>query len=214
MRADGQPFFWVSDLAQELIVRTTREEADLYLRDRAEKGYTVIFMGALAYFTKDKPVPNLFNNVKNMYGAVPFANGDFSRPNPDYFSYLDWVIERARHYQLRVALYPVVGLLTATTGLLTVEKAHIYGKWLGTRYRGRGIIWVLGGDLTPLFRPIDPKTAAYVGNVVDFRPVMDSLAAGISEGEARHPVMTYHPSCCSWAGTAEPRTSLYLGDRA
>ena len=40
--ADGTPFFYLGDTAWELFHRTTREEARLYLGDRARKGYTVI----------------------------------------------------------------------------------------------------------------------------------------------------------------------------
>ena len=32
----GKPFFWLGDTAWELFHRLTREEADLYLQDRAD----------------------------------------------------------------------------------------------------------------------------------------------------------------------------------
>src|SRR5262245_509374 len=38
---DGQPFFWLGDTAWELFHRLNREEANQYLRDRAQKGFTV-----------------------------------------------------------------------------------------------------------------------------------------------------------------------------
>jgi hypothetical protein len=38
----GEPFFYLGDTAWELFHRLTREEADLYLKDRAAKGFTVI----------------------------------------------------------------------------------------------------------------------------------------------------------------------------
>ena len=37
----GEPFFWLGDTAWELFHRLNRDEADRYLRDRAEKGFTV-----------------------------------------------------------------------------------------------------------------------------------------------------------------------------
>jgi hypothetical protein len=40
--ADGKPFFWLADTAWELFHKLNREEADLYLKDRADKGFTVI----------------------------------------------------------------------------------------------------------------------------------------------------------------------------
>jgi Protein of unknown function (DUF4038)/Putative collagen-binding domain of a collagenase len=216
MKPDGTPFFWLSDFAEELVTRTTREEADLYLRDRARKGYTLILTGVLAYFDKDKA--NLSNRVRNLYGAAPFANADFSHPNPEYFSYLDWLVERAEHYGLRVALVPTWGLFSLVDGRLTKDNARTYGKWLGLRYRDRGIVWVLGGDIIPLWSKRGDLGGGYVGPndapVVDYRPIFDSLAAGITEGEGDRPLITYHIACCSWLETAPPRTSLYFYNRS
>ena len=36
----GQPFFYLADTAWELFHKLNREEADHYLADRAEKGFT------------------------------------------------------------------------------------------------------------------------------------------------------------------------------
>ena len=52
--ADGRPFFYLGDTAWELFHRTTREEARLYLEDRARKGFTVIQAVCLA--ERDGPV--------------------------------------------------------------------------------------------------------------------------------------------------------------
>ena len=46
--ADGKPFFWLGDTAWELFHRLTREEAEKYLKNRADKGFTVIQAVALA----------------------------------------------------------------------------------------------------------------------------------------------------------------------
>jgi hypothetical protein len=46
----GEPFFWLADTAWELFNRLTREEAELYLTDRAEKGFTVIQAAVIAQF--------------------------------------------------------------------------------------------------------------------------------------------------------------------
>ncbi|RYY22271.1 MAG: DUF4038 domain-containing protein, partial [Chitinophagaceae bacterium] len=45
---DGKPFFWLGDTAWELFHRLSREEADTYLKNRADKGFTVIQAVALA----------------------------------------------------------------------------------------------------------------------------------------------------------------------
>ena len=45
---NGKPFYWLGDTAWELFHRLNREEADRYLKNRAEKGFTVIQAVALA----------------------------------------------------------------------------------------------------------------------------------------------------------------------
>ena len=39
---DGTPFFWLGDTAWELFHRLTKNEAEQYLKNRLEKGFTVI----------------------------------------------------------------------------------------------------------------------------------------------------------------------------
>jgi len=42
LSADGDPFVWLGDTAWELFHRLSREEAELYLENRAEKGFSII----------------------------------------------------------------------------------------------------------------------------------------------------------------------------
>ena len=58
---DDRPFFYLGDTAWELFHRSTREEADVYLANRAEKGFTVIQTVALGEFEGV--------TVKNAYGC-------------------------------------------------------------------------------------------------------------------------------------------------
>jgi hypothetical protein len=39
---NGNPFFWLGDTGWLLFSKLTREEAEIYLSDRADKGYNVI----------------------------------------------------------------------------------------------------------------------------------------------------------------------------
>ena len=41
-RGDGKPFFWLGDTAWELFHRLNKEETDYYLKNRVDKGFTVI----------------------------------------------------------------------------------------------------------------------------------------------------------------------------
>lgn len=60
--ADGTPFFYLGDTAWELFHRLDREEAEMYLDNRARKGYNVIQAVALSEvdgvdvpYTSDRP---------------------------------------------------------------------------------------------------------------------------------------------------------------
>src|SRR5438876_8129443 len=58
-QANGKPFFFLGENAEYLLWKLTREETDLYLSDRARKGFTVI----MAHL-----VPRADMNLPNAYG--------------------------------------------------------------------------------------------------------------------------------------------------
>ena len=68
VKDSGAPFFYLGDTAWELFHRLNREEADLYLENRAAKGFTVIQAVVLAELDGLK--------VPNPYGEVPLINMD------------------------------------------------------------------------------------------------------------------------------------------
>ena len=86
-RGDGKPFFWLGDTAWELFHRLTKEEADYYLKRRAEQGFTVIQAVALAEFDG--------LTQPNQYGQLPLKNNDPTQPNELYFQHVDYVINKA-----------------------------------------------------------------------------------------------------------------------
>jgi hypothetical protein len=145
------------------------------------------------------------------------VHDDPATPNPRYFEHVDWVVARAAHYGLRIAMLPnwnVESLVVKgkEAPAMTPANARIYGRWLGQRYRDKGVIWVLGGDATPLWRR-GSGDATQKPVIVNDYSVYDALAEGIKEGTGAKPFITYHPPCCSEIGTAEPRTSLYFSNR-
>jgi|SRR5712671_198294 len=220
VRPGGEPFFWLGDWAWELFKNPNRDEVDRYLKDRSQKGFNIILA----------PVTGDFNALTrpNRYGYVPFVNDDPTRPDPHYFENVDWIVKRAVHYGLRMALMPswgeaVVGGWDGGPSAITGDNAQIYGRWLAARYRGQGIVWVLGGDRNPMW----PKSLRFDSTgkldrnnertdmaIVDYRSVYDALAKGILEGNGGSAFITYHPTGGNWPGTPQARTSLCFGDRA
>ncbi|MCU0448404.1 MAG: glycoside hydrolase family 140 protein [Bernardetiaceae bacterium] len=177
---NGKPFFWLGDTAWELFHRLNRQETARYLRNRADKGFTVIQAVALA------EVDGL--NDPNAYGETPLTNNDPTQPREAYFQHVDWVIDRAAEFGLYIGFLPTWGdkLHKDSWGqgpeVFNASNARVYGRWLGNRYKDRkNLIWILGGDR-------NPRHAADV-------EVWRSMAAGIIDGVggADKALLTFHP---------------------
>ncbi|MDX2191366.1 MAG: DUF4038 domain-containing protein [Bacteroidota bacterium] len=142
---DGSPFFYLGDTDWELFHRCSREEAHLLIKNRAEKGFTVLQAVVLAELNGV--------NDPNVYGDLPLLNNNPLTPNEAYFNHVDYIINLADAYGLQIALLPTWGdKITPNIGVGPVifskpEVAQAYGEFLGKRYKDKkNIIWMLGGD--------------------------------------------------------------------
>lgn len=180
---DGTPFFYLGDTAWELFHRSTREDADFYLQNRARKGFTVIQAVALAEFDG--------LDVPNAYGHKPLIDRDPTRPavadgpDNDYWDHVDYIVAKAASHGLYIGMLPTWGdkwnrKWGVGPEIFTPENARVYGEWLGRRYRDRPIIWILGGDRVP---ENDRHLA-----------IIRAMAAGLAKGDGGRHLMTYHPS--------------------
>ncbi|MCL2352521.1 MAG: glycoside hydrolase family 140 protein [Firmicutes bacterium] len=184
-REDGSPFFYLADTAWELFHRLGREEIDLYLGERARQGFTVIQAAALSEFDG--------LTVPNACGRLPLkaVDGRFSPLDPDtdgdgnYWDHVDYAIRKAAGNGLFIGLLPTWGdkwnrKWGAGPEIFTPENAKAYGVWFARRFGGYdNIIWILGGD-----RPVETDAQA---------AVIDGMARGLREGEAKRHLMTFHP---------------------
>jgi hypothetical protein len=173
--AAGAPFFYLGDTAWELFHRTTREEADLYLANRAAKGFTAIQAVVLA------EVAGL--DVPNAYGHLPLLDKDPTRPNEAYFEHVDYVVRKAAELGLFIAMLPTWGKYVQPDAwdnaqiIFDPANARAYGAYLGERYGAAPVIWMLGGDRQP----------------TGVEAVWNTMAAGIKAGGGARQLMTYHP---------------------
>ena len=145
VQANGRPFFYLADTAWSLFHRLTREEADLYLRNRAAKGFTVIQAVALS--------ENDGLRTPNAYGERPLVENDPRRPNEAYFAHVDWVVDRAAELGLTVAMLPTWGDKWHSRQnepgpkvFTDAATARDFARFIGRRYGSRPVIFVLGGD--------------------------------------------------------------------
>lgn len=178
---DGKPFFYLGDTAWELFHRLDRDEADFYLKDRAQKGFTVIQAVVLS------EVGGL--DVPNSYGDLVLNNFNPATPNEMYFQHVDYIVNRAEELGMFIGLLPTWGRYWSSSSfavgsnvkqnIFTSENARVYGEFLGKRYRDKPIIWILGGDRN-------------VKNAEE-RIIIESMAAGLKAGDGGTHLTTYHP---------------------
>ncbi len=174
---DNEPFFWLGGTAWELIHRLTEEEINLYLTNRAKKGFTVIQTVILA------ELDGL--NTPNAYGYQPLINNDPTKINEKYFKLVDYVIDKAGGLGMYIGLLPTWGdKYHKADGvgpeIFTPENATLFGELLAKRYASKtNIIWILGGDRWP-------------ENDED-RAIINNMAQGIRNYDNLH-LITLHPS--------------------
>jgi len=182
VKDDGSPFFYLGDTAWELFHRLKREEAEIYLKQRAALGYTVVQAVALAEFDG--------LNAPNAYGLKPLLDNDPTKPDVkdgpdnDYWDHVDAVVDLANANGIYVGFLPTWGdkwnkKWGQGPEIFTAANAESYGEWIGKRYKDKGIIWILGGD-----RPTE--TDAH-------REIVRAMARGLKKGDGGAHLMTFHP---------------------
>lgn len=190
-KEDGTPFFWLGDTTWELFHRLNREEADLYLENRAERKFNVIQAVALGELDGIR--------VPNAYGRKPLLQnekGEYDPTMPDletkdgdtykYWDHVDYIVDKAASLGLYIGFLPTWGdKYNQAWGkgpvIFNEENARIYGEWLGKRYKDRdNIIWILGGD-----------RALVTSNHF---AVINAMAEGIKKGDEGRHLVTFHPT--------------------
>lgn len=172
---DGSPFFYLGDTAWELFHRLNRQQADTYLTNRAEKGFTVIQAVVLAQLNG--------LNEPNPYGALPLKDKDPQQPNEAYFEHVDYIVRQANKLGMFIGILPSWGKYWSTNNpeqvIFTEENARTYGKFLGERYKNDSIIWILGGD--------------HNINTESERKIIEAMALGLRAGDGGKHLITFHP---------------------
>jgi hypothetical protein len=177
VKEDGSPFFYLGDTAWELFHKLNREDADLYLQNRAAKGFTVIQAVLLA------EINGL--TEPNAYGDLPLINLEPSKLYDGYFQHVDYILNKARELNLYMAVLPTWGAhvvkenhpLFPNHPIFDTANARTYGQLLGRRYRDYpNIIWMLGGDRKP----------------EGYETVWEAMAKGLREGDGGKHLITYH----------------------
>lgn len=177
---DGKPFFYMADTAWELFHRLTREEAQYYLEDRANKGFTVIQAVAIAELDGI--------STGNAYGHLPFEKQDPTKPavkeGPanDYWDLVDFIVNEANKRGLFIGFLPTWGRYwhDGSQPVFNPQNAETYCHWLASQYKNANIIWILGGD-----RNADSERD---------KAIICAIAKGLREGDSGKHLITNHPT--------------------
>lgn len=161
---DGSPKFWLGDTQWQLFRCHTLEEAETIIKDRKDKGFTVLQV-MLQGFIPEVP--------KGAILGEAFPENDPTSPNPAYFDHVDSVVEFAQQSGMILA----IGLDHPRLRLTNRNTARAYGRWIGERYKGYpNIIWVV----------------TYLIPEGENLEIMRELAVGLREVDKGH-LITCHP---------------------
>lgn len=147
---NDQPTIINGDTGWSLIAQLSKEDAEIYLTDRAQRGYNLILVNLIEHmFASNAPA--------NFYGDQPFTTtGNFNTPNEAYFAHADWVINKAAEKGITILLVPIYAADFGGQGWYgeinasSLATMRAWGQYVGNRYKNfPNIIWVVGGDITP-----------------------------------------------------------------
>ncbi len=209
---DGTPFSWLADTVWTMPQRLKWDDVEHLMQRRKAQGFNVLQICALD--------PERDVGMHTPAGDPALIDGDLSRPNENYFRYLDYILDKAEEYGFYVLLLPVWGQLVVGDDwaggvyekTVTEENAYEYGRWIGARYKDRSnVLWCLGGDRMPIHRGVDYKNV--------WRRMAEGLAKGLTGQDVRYneqsPVwesllITYH--ACHEAETGLCSSFSYWDD--
>lgn len=168
---NNESFLLIGDAPQSLMVNAPPDDVDLYLADRASRGFNVVWVNLLcAEYTGGRSDASTFDGLR------PFLlTGDLSTPNELYFNRCDAVIRSAADHGIAVLLDPAeTGSFLSVLRANGLEKCRAYGRYVGKRYRDfDNIIWMSGNDFQSWRDESDNL-------------LVKAVAAGIKETDPRH----------------------------
>jgi hypothetical protein len=180
VKADGTPFFWLGDTAWSIFNHPKPEDVDIYLNDRAAKGFTVI-QGVIALWD--------YTRHTNADGQLPFVNGDLGQINEAYYKNVDSILDKVEAHGMYMAILPYwhknAGDRLATGD--TPEKMQAYCKFLAQRYARRNVFWILGGDSTAA-----GEAGAKIQHITDLEA--QGLIEGAKDAGVDKIMISYHPT--------------------
>lgn len=140
--ADGTPFFWQGCTAWNGGLKSTPEEWEMYLEQRARHGYNVIQLVGTQWRGCDM----------NSEGEVAFTGCGRIELNPHFFQHFDSKMNRLNAHG-HVAGLVLLWALPFGSGrelspgyYLPDQEAILLARYMVARYGAHHVVWILGGD--------------------------------------------------------------------
>lgn len=182
---DGAPFLVTGDSPWELIQNLNDADLDVYLSDRASRGFNAVLIELIEHkFTPHSPA------WADAAGRVPFSDvNDFTTVNAAYFDHAYAVVAKAREHGILAFITPAyIGYGCGDEGWCQamlangVAKLTQYGQFVGDRFKDLpNVIWVEGGDHVP----------STSGNPSEL-DVVNAVANGVIAGDGGTHLHTAH----------------------
>ena len=161
----ARPFLLVGDTAWSLFVALSDADADVYLENRKQHGFTAVLASLIEHMFAANP-------PADFYGMTPFTGQPFTTPREAYFAHVDHVLKSAAEKGIAVFLVPLyLGRACNEQGWCgevqnaTIADMRAWGEYVGNRYTSYDhIVWVIGGDMDPT--PVKSKVQAMVDGIL------------------------------------------------
>jgi hypothetical protein len=148
--ADGVPFFVHGDTAWSMVVQLSAPQVDLYLGDRAEKGFNTVLFNALEHkFSSQNPA------YLDIDGNAPFRNPERfgAEPVDAYWRRVRYIVDQAAERGMAVCVNPAyLGIRGGPEGWATEVRLTpdatllAYGRFIAQLLEQGNVIWCAGGD--------------------------------------------------------------------
>lgn len=190
---DGAPWYWLADTGWKLVLQTT-PEIDTYLADRADRGFRAIqIMGTR--FNNATFAGNTYTDFDtNEDGELPFTSISPVTLNEDYWSSIDYIVDRAASLGLYVAVTVMWGPVideVFTADATGNAKAYALGAAIGARYADRpNVVYYVAGE----YQKIAWQTVANDDNTVSAaeQALIDNIAQGIADNKNASQLISIH----------------------
>lgn len=135
------PFFWLGDTAWDLLQRLSVEEARVYLKNRADKGFNVI----QCVLTNARREGDELGSLQTVEEENILEN--IGPRNEGYWQHVEAVASIAEELGIYMGFLPIWGKV-ARRGNVTEENVEAYTRYIAERFRKcPNIIWIMGGDI-------------------------------------------------------------------